>query len=551
MVAEPKTRRRASCRVRLGCEANNRTNQEDPPMVASYAETITDAHPHFAYARVHAAAVERALSSADLTRASFSDVEAYAEQQGREWTRRMLQGYLELQAANEQPVHAVGADGVERPALRRGTERQLETVVGRVTVSRCSYGASGTRSLHPLDAALSLPPELYSFGVRRVVAKEAARASFEEVVELVADHSGAEVAKRQVEQLTVCAARDFDAFYQQRTRACEDTDTLLVISTDAKGIVVRHEDLREPTRAAAAKSAHKLETRLTPGEKSNRKRMTQVCAVYTVDPWQRSAADVVHGMRGEDVEARRPRPRDKRVWASIEKAPRKVVREAFEEAQRRDPEHRRRWVVLVDGEPKQLRAVKAEVRRAEVEVEIIVDIVHVIEYLWLAGRALFGESNPEAESWVGDRLLALLSGRTGGEVARTIRWWASQREAQLDATARKAIGRATRYLADRTRTRLMHYADALRDGLPIATGVIEGACRYLVKDRMDRTGARWSLHGAEAILRLRALRTSGDFDEYWHFHLAREHERNHVGRYANGQIPDPLPRPKPRLRRVK
>ena len=148
-------------------------------------------------------------------------------------------------------------------------------------------------------------------------------------------------------------------------------------------------------------------------------------------------------------------------------------------------------------------------------------------------------------------MLALLSGRSGGEVARTIRWWESRREDQLDDAARKAIRKACRYISDRTRTRLMHYADALRDGLPIATGVIEGACRYLVKDRMDRTGARWSLDGAEAVLRLRALRASGDFDEDWHFHLQQEHQRNHVDRYVDGKIPDPLPRPKPRLRRVK
>ena len=113
------------------------------------------------------------------------------------------------------------------------------------------------------------------------------------------------------------------------------------------------------------------------------------------------------------------------------------------------------------------------------------------------------------------------------------------------------IDKACGYLADRTRTRLMHYAEALRDGLPIATGVIEGACRYLVKDRMDRTGARWSLTGAEAVLRLRAVRASGDFDAYWQFHLARDKERNHAVRYADAVIPDPLPAPKPRLRRVK
>jgi hypothetical protein len=97
----------------------------------------------------------------------------------------------------------------------------------------------------------------------------------------------------------------------------------------------------------------------------------------------------------------------------------------------------------------------------------------------------------------------------------------------------------------------MHYAEALRDGLPIATGVIEGACRYLVKDRMDRTGARWSLTGAEAILRLRALRASGDFDAYWQFHLIEDHRRNHASRYEDAKVPDPLPPPKPRLRRVK
>lgn len=519
-------------------------------MSTSYAETIPDAQSHFVSAHEHAATVERALSG-ELRRATHAELEAYAEQQGREWMRLMLQGHLDLRAANEQRVEVVGADGVERRALRRGTQRQLRTVVGDVTVSRWSYGSTAVASLHPMDAALNLPPELYSFGVRRIVAKEAARASFEEVVEIVADHSGAEVAKRQVEELVVRAAHDFDAFYEQRSLEDEDAEDLLVISTDAKGIVVRHQDLRESTRKAADKSAHKLQTRLTPGEKCNRKRMTQVCTVYSVEPWERSAADIVHGMRDEGVEFRRPRPRNKRVWASVKKKPRKAIREAFEEAQRRDPEHRRRWVVLVDGEPKQLRAVKAEVRRAGVEVEILVDVVHVIEYLWLAARALFGQSNAEAESWVGDRLLALLSGRSGGEVARTIRWWESRREDQLDDAARKAIRKACRYLSDRTRTRLMHYADALRDGLPIATGVIEGACRYLVKDRMDRTGARWSLDGAEAVLRLRALRASGDFDEYWHFHLQQEHQRNHADRYVDGEIPDPLPRPKPRLRRVK
>jgi hypothetical protein len=97
---------------------------------------------------------------------------------------------------------------------------------------------------------------------------------------------------------------------------------------------------------------------------------------------------------------------------------------------------------------------------------------------------------------------------------------------------------------------LTRYADALRQGLPIATGVIEGACRYIVRDRMDKTGARWSVAGAEAVLQLRALRTNGDFDAYWQHHTAAEYRRNHANHYANAQVPSPLPA-KRHLRRIK
>ena len=110
---------------------------------------------------------------------------------------------------------------------------------------------------------------------------------------------------------------------------------------------------------------------------------------------------------------------------------------------------------------------------------------------------------------------------------------------QLDAQAAKPVLKCATYLTNNTRW--LHYDRALADGLPIATGVIEGACRYLVQDRMGRTGARWSLKGAEAVLRLRALRSSGDFDDYWQFHLAKEHERNHRSRYVDGVVPDPIP----------
>jgi len=386
-----------------------------------------------------------------------------------------------------------------------------------------------------------------------MVAQEAAQSSFDEVVARIRAYTGADIAKRQVEELVRLSAQDFDAYYATRAMVAETTNDPLVLTTDGKGIVMLHEALREGTRRRAEESQNKLSTRLNPGEKNNRKRMAQVASVYTVPLFVRTAADIVHPLRdGKAVEKRRPRPVNKRVWASVEKDPRPLIRTMFEEALRRDPERRRRWVVLVDGDPKQLKAVRKEAKRVGVEITVIVDFIHVLERIWDAARALFGGSTPEAEAWVGNRLVALLEGASGGELARRIRWWAKRQEGSLDAAQRKAIGKACGYLTDRTRTRLMRYAEALRYGLPIATGVIEGACRYLVKDRLGRTGARWSLEGAEAVLRLRALWASGDLDDYWRFHLAAEKQRNHTVQYAGGVLPiGALPASRPKLRVVK
>jgi hypothetical protein len=515
----------------------------------SAAAALTAKEGPFARARAHAARVEGILTSEAMIRNRHSDLEAMLDAQGKEWARLMLEDNLRLRAELERRREVSGADGVERGSARPSA-RHVETVLGRVEVPRLAYQSPGTSDLHPMDGVLNLPREMFSHGIRRMVAREVARASFDEVVEHLNEVTGASVGKRQVEELAIRAAQDFDAFYEARAVARDPKDDLLVISTDGKGVVMRHEDLREGTRRLAGTRSHKLETRLSPGEKRNRKRMAQVATVYSIAPYPRGPGDILHGFRdAEALDTRRPRPTDKRVWASVEKSARSVIREAFEEALRRDPEKARRWVVLVDGEPKQLRAVKAEARRIGVHVTVLADIVHVIEYLWSAAHALFGKDLAKADKWVGDRLLSLLTGRSGGEVAKTIRWW--EQRAKLDDAAHAAIDKTCDYIADRTRTRLLRYADALRDGLPIATGVIEGACRYVVKDRMDRTGARWSLTGAEAVLRLRALRASKDFDAYWAFHLDREAERNHRSHYQDGTVPDPMPPRKPGLTRVK
>lgn len=158
-------------------------------MSAAIAELIHVPDAPFSRARTHAATVEGKLASTEMIRAPHSDVEALCDAQGREWARLILEEHLALRAALEKKVAVTGADGVERRSTRT-SERQLETVVGTVTVPRIAYQAAGTEDLHPMDAALNLPRELFSHGVRRMVAKEVARASFEEVVEMVRDYGG-------------------------------------------------------------------------------------------------------------------------------------------------------------------------------------------------------------------------------------------------------------------------------------------------------------------------------------------------------------------------
>ena len=254
----------------------------------------------------------------------------------------------------------------------------------------------------------------------------------------------------------------------------------------------------------------------------------------TVAPYLRTAQDIIAGLRHvrDATKPPRPRPEGKRVWASLTRELKAVIAEAFAEASDRDPEHRKRWLVLVDGDDKLTRWVRAEARRRGVEITLVLDFIHALEYLWKAAHVFFEESTPEIEAWVLERLERMLLGDISNVVAGMTRM-ATVRG--LSAKDRKPVDTAARYLLKRKG--MMRYNEMLALGAPIATGIIEGACRHLINDRMDLTGARWRLPSAEAVLRLRSILSSGDFDDYWRFHEETEARRNHASRYADGQVP--------------
>jgi hypothetical protein len=474
------------------------------------------------------------LEGTEAAALTHAQLEEQLDRRGRELLRLMYQGQLDLRALREQRTEVTDAEGVRHGAVETGHGRGLSTLFGPVQVTRLAYRHRGHTNLYAADGLLNLPAERHSHGIRRLAALEAARGSFEEAASAIGARTGTPIGKRQVESLTARAAVDVGDFYATRRPPPSVETDLLVITADGKGIVMRPESLRPATAAKAAAAVGKLKTRLSKGEKRNRKRLAEVGAVYDLTPDPRTATEVMTPPRDGPQPAAEPPPRARNKWvtASVVDDAAHVLKDVFDEAQRRDPKHRRTWVALVDGNNHQIDRVKAEAADRGVEVTILIDFIHVLEYLWAAAWCFYAEADPAAEGWVRDRALAVLEGHPRAVAAGLRRRASTER---LPAQKRIKADQAARYLVNKADH--LDYPTALAAGWPIATGVIEGACRHLVKDRMDITGARWSAQGAEAVLKLRAVRTNGDFETYWHYHLEHERQRVHESRYLNGVQP--------------
>lgn len=472
---------------------------------------------------------------ARMAGATHGELEVQFREQGRELLRQLYQDTLDLGAMCERrrvPAPA-GADGVVRTRLEKDHRRALTTVFGPVTVTRMAYRAPGAPNLHPADRELNLPGGLYSHELARLVAREAARGSFDETVAAVERATGVAVGKRQVVELARGAAVDVAAFYDRPRPEVAPAGRVLVLQFDGKGVVMRPEALRPGTAKAAAVASQRLATRLSPGEKNGRKRMAEIAVVTDVTPVARTVEDILpHAHRPADQARKAPRTSGKWLAASLVADIPAVVTAGFAEAERRDPRHQRTRVVLVDGNNSQLEAIQAEAARRGVTTHILVDFVHVIEYIWKAAWSFFETGDPDVEEWVAEQGRLVLAGHAR-EVAAGIRERADYNG--YNTTERKGADTAARYLD--AKADWLDYPTFLANGWPIATGIVEGAVRHLVCDRMDITGARWGLEGAEAILQLRAVVTNGDFDAYWDYHLEQEHHRNHHRKFAHGNPP--------------
>ena len=414
--------------------------------------------------------------------------------QGRDLLRGVVQLGLDGQAEREVRLPQVtGEDGVRRARAERGHSRPVVTRLGEVIVRRIGYrsGIRGVVSLFPRDAVLNLPPLGYSWGLQRLAEMFCRAVSYEQAHEFVLAATGVSIGKRQLEQITVAAAADAERFYQDRVRdqggpagAGEEGGSLppLAISADGKGVAMLPEARRRRTRAPEQK-VRTFEKRAGTGEKKGCKRMAETGAVFDVAVPGGPARTPEQVMRPEGGSGgTKPLRAENRWYACDITAGRDVtIGKVFAEADRRDPGHLRTWIALVDGDNYQLGLFQAAAAARGITLAVVIDFIHVLEYLWKVAWCFHPPRDPAMEDWVTAQALDILHGRTAGVITRIARL-TEEHPPRPGSEHAKIIRKTLSYLQNKQA--FMDYPRALANGWPIATGVIEGACRHLVQDRM-------------------------------------------------------------------
>lgn len=380
--------------------------------------------------------------------------------------------------------------------------RSYLSLFGRVHFARRYYYRAKEGDF-PLDAALNLPADGASDLVRQWRQKLCAYLPYAQAQQIVEALLLPPVSTRQLQHDIQEDAQQVAAYYAQAHKPTPVPEaSLLVVQADGKGV-----PLRESTEAAK-------KVRKQKGEKTSRKKEAIVTSVYTLAPHPRSPQEVVASLfEGERAASKRASPQNKRVFATLEG---KTAALGFTAQQvfKQQGGHIRDQVALTDGSD----ALQERVQAQFPDFTLVLDCIHAIEYLWKAANALLGETAPQRTDWVKQRVQQMLSGQTTALIADL-----QALAATAEASPRKTLLAVAAYY--QRNQAFMRYDQYLAAGWPIATGVIEGACRHLVKDRCELCGMRWTQAGAEALLQLRAVAENGDWEA---FHAFRRAQRQYT-----------------------
>ncbi len=409
--------------------------------------------------------------------------------------------FYQNQANQHAEKTAINAAGVELP-LHSWKRRQQLSLFGKISIERAYYYRTGQAGFFPLDHAINLAPTLYSDVVQELYSELAVEQAYQSGNKFMQRWLNLSVSSRAVQTIVAESGANAPAFYEQVTPpAMEQQQSILVAQADGKGvpqiIATQAVDAVRPKR----------------GQARSRKKEAIVTAAYTIAPRPRTTAAVIASLFKEpdttpvsDASATPSRPVDKMLWATLEgkAVAMQHLQAMIAEREHPDVEHR---IALCDG----AKPLQEQFTTLFPSYRLVLDFIHAYEYLWKAANLLFDEADPERLVWVKTHTTHLLDSATSTVIDHL-----RQQANLLSARSADKLLKIANYFE--RNTPFMDYAACLTLGLPIASGVIEGACRHIVKDRMELSGMRWSQNGAETLLQLRCVRHNGHWDAFWQYH---------------------------------
>jgi hypothetical protein len=443
---------------------------------------------------------------------AIHEVEQGLWQRLRQMGHECLGQFLRLQGNGDMGESVILPTGQECQRLPELHERRYVSIFGEFHLWRVVYGTREGQKLDfvPLDNRLQLPESVFSYVLQDWDQSLCVEEAFRQASATMWRILGLKQSVASLEHMNQEMAQDATRFMLGRP-APHDEAEVVVLSADGKGIVMRRQADDPPPKAHRTK-----------GDKASQKRMATVATVYTVDRYRRTPEQVVSALFRDAPERAtdRPKPQHKEVWASLPRddQPGSATASAFAwlvgELFLRGRAADKPLVFVSDGQESLWDARWEWLPERAVD---ILDLLHVTPRLWKAAHVFHREGSQEAEDFVRERVLRVLEGKAAG-VVRGLREMATKRG--LHGGKKKAISSVCAYLE--ANLERMHYDEYLRAGYPIASGAVEGACRHLVKDRMERAGMHWTIPGAQAMLDVRSIYVSELWEEYQKYRIERE-----------------------------
>jgi len=380
------------------------------------------------------------------------------------------------------------------------------SIFGTISIPRAYYHTAGSPGTFPLDGELNLPERGYSYLVQEFSSRLAVSMSYEDAQEILGAFFPVKMPIRSLESIVGDVCDEVDRFYEEKEPpdVCPKAE-VTVATVDKKGVVIRKAPMEEAGPASPPPNP----------DKPGKKKMATVISTYVTPRHVRRAEDILREVSDRGSSDSRPKPRNKLTWGSLTDGPERTVARLKKAVDRRLPQGNE-LVCILDGE----RSLWALVYAFFPTAFFVLDIFHVLEHMGKAALCFYDEDSPQARQFVTERLKMLLNGRAGRLIGGLKQMLTKQ---DLSNTKKYTLSQVIGYL-ERNRKH-MRYEICLAKGYPIGSGVIEGACRNLINDRLELTGMSWTIHGAESVMRLRAVHINKDWDAFWKHRRTSKRQR--------------------------